>query len=134
VLLTLVMQFLELSLHQLLAQLDQLAPLLIAILQEDVVTMQLLANLLDALTMHVTQLPTNVKSLCQIVMMVMHVPVIPSTHLLAVSTLLYVLLLMDVLSQLVMQEHVKTLQRIVMMEMYVPSILAMLALELASTL
>jgi len=134
VLLTLVMQFLELSLNQLLAQLDQLAPLLIAILQEDVVTMQLLANLLDALTMHVTQLPTNVKSLCQIVMMVMHVPVIPSTHLLAVSTLLYVLLLMDVLSQLVMQEHVKTLQRIVMMEMYVPSILAMLALELASTL
>jgi len=132
--LTLVMQFSELSLHQLLAQLDQLAPQLIAILIEDVSTIQLFAMLLDVLTTNATLLLTNVKSLFLAVMMVMHAPMIPSTHPLAVSTLLNVLLLMHVPSQLVMQEHVKILQRIVMMEMYVPLILAIFALDLASTL
>jgi len=132
--LTPVMQLKELSPPLLLAQLDQLAPQLIATLQEVVLTMQLFAKMLDALPTPVTQLPTNVKSLFQVAMIVMLAQLTVSTHLLAVSTLLNVLLLIIATPHLVPQEHALTLQRIVMTEMFVLSILATFALELVSTL
>jgi len=132
--LILVMQLKESSPPLLLAQLDQLAPQLIATLQEVVLTMQLFAKIVDALPTPVTQHPTNVKSLFQVAMIVMLAQLTVSTHLLAVFTLLNVLLLIIAIPHLVPQEHAPTLQRIVMTEMFVLSILATFALELVLTL
>jgi len=128
------MQFSELLPLLSLAQLDLHVPQLIVILQEDVSTMQLFANLLDAQTTNVTHLPTNVKLLFQTVMMVMHVPLMHLTHQLAVLTLQNALLLMHVPLLLALVEFVTVLQRIVMTATLAPSTLAIFALELASTL
>jgi len=124
----------ESSLLLLLALKDQLAPQLIATLQEVVSTMQLFAKILDVLPTPVTQLPTNVKSLFQAVVMVMLALLILSIHPLAVSTLQNVLLLICAQLHLVPQEHAPTPQRIVMTEMFVLPILAIFALELVLTL
>jgi hypothetical protein len=113
---------------------DLHVPPLIAILQEDVFTTQLPANLLDAQITNVTHLPTNVKSLFQAVVMAIHVLLILSTHLPAVSTLQNALLLMHVPLLPVPEEFVTVFQRIVMTEMSVLLTLVIFALELASTL
>jgi len=128
------MQLLELYLLLSLAQLDLHVPRPIVILQEDVSTMQLSANLQDAQTTNVIQLLTNVKLLFQTVMMVMHVPLMHSTHLLAVLTLQNALLLMHVPLLLAPLEFVTMLQRTVMTATLAPSTLAIFAQEHVSTL
>jgi hypothetical protein len=132
--LTLAMLLLEFSLLQSLAQQDQLAPQLIAMHQEDVLTMQSLANLLDVQTINAIQLPTNVKSSFQIVMMEMLALLIASIHPLVVSTLLNALLQICAQSQLALQELATATQRTVMMEMFAQLILAIFAPDLVSTL
>jgi len=119
---------------QSLAQLDLHVPPPTAILPEDVLTMRLLANLLDVQPTNVTQHPTNAKLLFQAVMMVMHVPLIPSTQLPAAFTLQNALLQMDVPLPLAPTDNALALQRIVMTATLAPSTLAIFALELASTL
>jgi len=96
--------------------------------------MQLFANLLDALTTNVTQLPTNVKLLYQAVMMVMLALLIASTQPLAVPTLLFALLLICAPQLLALLDNVPKLQRTAMTATHAPSTLVTLALELVSTL
>jgi len=122
------------SLHQLLVQQDQLVLQLTAILQEDVLTIQSLANLVDVQITNAILHPTNVKSSFQIVMMVIHVLLTPSTHPLAVFIPHCVLLQICVLSQLAPEDNVATLQRTVMMEMFAQLTLAIFALEHVYTL
>jgi len=64
----------------------------------------------------------------------MHVPLMLSTHLLAVLTLLFALLLTHVPLLLALMEFVTMLQRTAMTATLAPSTLAIFALELASTL
>jgi hypothetical protein len=118
----------------LLAQLVQLVPQPIVILQEDVSTTQSPANLLAVLTTNATQLRTNVKSLFLTVMMVMLVLLIPSIHLLAVNTLQNALLLICAHSPLVLLELAVALLKIAMIATLAQSTLAISALELVSTL
>jgi hypothetical protein len=125
------MQFWELSLLLLPAQLDLHVLLPIAILLEDVLTTQSFANLVDVLTTNAILLPTNVKLLFLTVMMVMLVLLIASTQQLAVPTLQNVSLLMHVPSLPAVTEFVITLQRTAMILTHAPSILAIFALELA---
>jgi hypothetical protein len=113
---------------------DQLVPQPIAILQEDVFTMQSPANLLAVLTMLVIQLPTNARLLFLAAMMVMLVLSTPLTHLPAVNTLLYALLLMCAQSPLVLLELATAILKIAMIAILAQSTLAISALELVSTL
>jgi hypothetical protein len=93
---------------------DQLVPQPIAMLQEDVFTMQSPANLLAVLTMLVTHLPTSARLLFLAAMMVMLVLSTPLTQLPAVNTLLYALLLICAQSPLVLLELVIAILKIAM--------------------
>jgi hypothetical protein len=134
VLLIIAMQLSESPQLLLLAQLDQLVPQPIVILQEDVSTTQSPANLLDVLTTLVTQLQTSVKSLFLVVMMVMLALPIPSTHLLAAFTLQNASLLTCAHSPLVLLELAAALLKIAMIATLAQLTLAISALELVSTL
>jgi len=125
------MQPMESFLHQRFALLLHHAPQLIAILQKDVSTNLLFANLPAALLTNAILLPTNVNSLFLTVMMAMLVPPIASVHHLAVFILQNALLLMHVPLLLAATDFAPRLQRTATILTLALPTLAILALELA---
>jgi len=125
------MQPMESFLHQRFALLLHHAPQLIAILQKDVSTNLLFANLPAALLTNAILLPTNVNSLFLTVMMAMLVPPIASVHHLAVFILQNALLLMHVPLLLAATDFAPRPQRTATILTLALPTLAILALELA---